>query len=225
MFKTNISPFLTIFAPTEPPKASAQSAKNPSSQIMQFSKRVTELSRLHGVDAKDVLFAMLITAGASTAEAFAVIYRPTVSTSAALSTKAANYIGSRPGLKRLIKHLDEQSTAANTDTNNTGQASTPARRRGRPRKDDETDAVTSDRPSLDYTDKDAVLQELARIAERCDKESDRLAALREISALQKMKADAAVDVERRVVFYVPLNYDRCEELRQLLAERANKSSS
>lgn len=190
---------------------------------MQFSKRVTELSRLHGVDAKDVLFAMLITAGASTAEAFAVIYRPTVSTSAALSTKASNYIGQRPGLKRLIKHLDEQSTTANTNANNTGQASTTARHRGRPRKDDGTD--TADRPSLDYTDKDAVLQELARIAERCDKESDRLAALREISALQKMKADAAVDVERRVVFYVPLTFDRCEELRQLLAERANKPSS
>ena len=74
---------------------------------MQFSKKISELARIHGVDPKDVLFAMLSTAGASVAEAFAAIYRPAVSTSSALSTKASNYIGQRPGLKRLIKQLDD----------------------------------------------------------------------------------------------------------------------
>lgn len=183
---------------------------------MQFSKNVTQLARLFGVDPKDVLFAMLATSGASTAESFAVIYRPTVSTSAALATKASNYIGQRPGLKRLIKELDAQkATAANTDN----EPSPAARRRGRPRKDD-TDGNTNnkgeDRPQLDYTDKDAVLQELARIAERCEKESDRLAAIREISSLQRMKEEAAVEDEKRVQFYIPLSYERAEELRQYL---------
>lgn len=176
---------------------------------MQFSKRVSELARLHGIEQKDVLFAMLATAGASTAEAFAVIYRPTVSTSAALSTKASNYIGQRPGLKRLIKQLDEErATPTDTDTQ-------PAKRRGRPRKDSST--PEEDTPTLDYTNKDAVLQELARIAERCEKESDKLAAIREISALQRMKQEAAVEDEKRVQFYIPLSYERAEELRQYLA--------
>lgn len=170
---------------------------------MQFSKRVSELARLHGIEQKDVLFAMLATAGASTAEAFAAIYRPTVSTSAALSTKASNYIGQRPGLKRLIKQLDEER-ATTTDNEQS------AKRRGRPRKDNST--PEEDAPTLDYTNKDAVLQELARIAERCEKESDKLAAIREISALQRMKQEAAVEDEKRVQFYIPLPIDKALEL-------------
>lgn len=181
---------------------------------MQFSKNVTQLARLYGVDPKDVLFAMLATSGASYAEAFAVIYRPTVSTSAALATKASNFIGQRPGLKRLIKELDSQHASTTDD-----EPSPAARRRGRPRKDD-TDGNTNnkgeDLPQLDYTDKDAVLQELARIAERCEKESDRLAAIREISSLQRMKEEAAVEDEKRVQFYIPLSYESAEELRQYL---------
>ena len=175
---------------------------------MQFSKKVSELARLHGIDAKDVLFAMLATAGASTAEAFAVIYRPTVSTSAALSTKASNYIGQRPGLKRLINQLDAERA---TPTDN----EQPAKRRGRPRK--EGSGQQEDRPLLDYTDKDALLQEYARIAERCEKESDRLSALNAIANLQRMKQEAAVEDEKWVRFYIPLSYERAEELRQYLA--------
>lgn len=177
--------------------------------IMQFSKHVSELARLHGVDPKDVLFAILQTSGASVAESFAVIYRPTVSTSAALQTKASNYIGRNPGLKKLIKHLEQQH---NTDNND----NTPTRKRGRPRKD--SNDPNNDTPELDYTDKDAVLKELARIAGRCEKESDRLAALREIGALQRMKSEAAVEDEKRVVFYVPLSFDRCNELLEYLAK-------
>lgn len=176
---------------------------------MQFSKNVTQLARLNGVDPKDVLFAILATSGASTAEAFAVIYRPTVSTSAALATKASNFIGQRPGLKKLIKELnDRNSTKSPDDT-------PPAKRRGRPRKDNNTD-LNSGMPELDYTDKDAVLKELARIAARCEKESDRLAAIREISSLQRMKDEAAVEDEKRVQFYIPLSYEGAEELRQYL---------
>lgn len=171
---------------------------------MQFSKKVSELARLHGVDPKDVLFAMLTTSGASTAEAFAVIYRPAVSTSAALSTKASNYIGSRPGLKRLIKHLDQERASTDSTTADS------TKKRGRPRKD--STEQKEDRPQLDYTDKDALLQEYARIAERCEKESDRLSALNAIANLQRMKSEAAVQEEKRVQFFIPLSYDRCDEL-------------
>ena len=94
----------------------------------------------------------------------------------------------------------------------------PTPKRGRPRKDAPTDSTPAqDTPRLDYTDKDAVLQELARIAERSEKESDKLAAIREISALQRMKQEAAVEDEKRVQFYIPLTYERAEELRQYLA--------
>lgn len=190
---------------------------------MQFSKRVNELSRLYAVEPKDVLFAMLSTAGASAAESFAVIYRPTVSTSAALATKASNYVAQRPGLRRLIKQLDlERPTTAQLNGVATSLNQTisdqPAKRRGRPRKDgDNPNNPQDDKPTLDYTDKDAVLQELARIAERCEKESDRLAAIREISSLQRMKQEAAIEDEKRVQFYIPLSYARAEELTEYLA--------
>lgn len=176
---------------------------------MQFSKHVSELARTHAVDPKDVLFAMLATAGASTAEAFAVIYRPTVSTSAALATRAANYVGQRPGLKRLIKFLDAER---NPPTDRAKKTSRP----GRPRKAPD-DQPTEDRPQLDYTDKDALLQEYARIAERCEKESDRLSALNAIAGLQRMKQEAKVEEEKRVQFYIPLSYERAEELTNYLA--------
>jgi len=175
---------------------------------MQFSKRVSELSRLYGIEPKDVLFAMLATSGASTAEAFAVIIRTTATTNSAISTRASQYIGQRPGLRKLIDEL-------NADQTDTEQ---PTKRRGRPRKDPPTDSTPEqDTPRLDYTDKDAVLQELARIAERSEKESDKLAAIREISALQRMKQEAAVEDEKRVTFWIPLTYERAEELRQYLA--------
>lgn len=174
---------------------------------MQFSKRVSELSRLYGIEPKDVLFAMLATCpGVSTVEAFAVIYKPTSTTNNAISTRASQYIGQRPGLRKLIDEL-------NAEQSDNPEQPTP--RRGRPRKDPPIDST--DTPRLDYTDKDAVLQELARIAERSEKESDKLAAIREISALQRMKQEAAVEDEKRVQFYIPLTYDRAEELRQYLA--------
>ncbi len=175
---------------------------------MQFSKRVSELSRLYGIEGKDVLFAMLATSGASTAEAFAAIYRPTCSTQNALQSRASNFIGQKPGLRKLIDELNAQQS------DNPDQ---PTKRRGRPRKDAATDIpINEDVPRLDYTDKDAVLQELARIAERSEKESDKLAAIREISALQRMKQEAAVEDEKRVQFYIPLSYARCDELLEYL---------
>lgn len=183
---------------------------------MQFSKKVSELARIHGVDPKDVLFAMLSTAGASVAESFAAIYRPTVSTSAALSTKASNYIGQRPGLKKLIKELnDQRATGTDSET-------TPAKRRGRPRKDGGDDpnnlSETDQEVIKEYLNKDSIIGKLVAIAERGEKESDRLAAIREISALQRMKQEAAVEDEKRVQFYVPLSYERAEELTAYLAE-------
>lgn len=170
---------------------------------MQFSKRVSELARQYAIEKKDVLFAMLATAGASTSESFAAIYRPTVSTSAALSTKASNYIGQRPGLKRLINQLDAER-ATTTDSEQ------PARRRGRPRKGD--DGQQEDKQLLDYTDKDAVLKEYADIVVTAEKVGDKLSALNGIATLQRMKQEAAVEDEKRVTFYIPLPYDKCDEL-------------
>lgn len=172
---------------------------------MQYSKRVSELARLHGIEQKDVLFAMLTTAGASASEAFAVIYRPSVSTSAALATKASNYIGQRPGLKRLIKQLDAER-AAPTDTEQ------PAKKRGRPRKEgNNAEAETNPDVVKEYLNKDSIIGKLVAIAERCEKESDKLAAIREISALQRMKQEAAVQDEKRVTFYIPLPIDKAIE--------------
>ena len=174
---------------------------------MQFSKRVSELSRLYGIQEKDVLFAILSTSpGVSTVEAFATIYRPTSTTNSSISAKASYHIGQRPGLRKLIDELNAQQ--ANPEE-------PAAKRRGRPRKDAATE-IAVDTPRLDYTDKDAVLQELARIAERSEKESDKLAAIREISALQRMKQEAAVEDEKRVTFYIPLSFERCAELLEYL---------
>ena len=184
---------------------------------MQFSKKVSQLSREYNIDPKEVLFAMLATAGATTAEAFAVIFRPATTTNAGLSTKASQYIGQRPGLRKL---MDELSKDPETDQ--------PKTKAGRPRKDKATE-IEDDTPLIDYTDKDALLKELARIAERSEKDGDKLAALREIGSLQRMKQEAAVEDEKRVTFYIPLSYDRCEELREYLsryfAEKDGKPTS
>lgn len=175
---------------------------------MQFSKRVSELARTHGVEALDVIFAVLVSSGiVSTIEAFAAVYRPKASTNAALSSRASNYIGQRPGLRRLIQDLDSQRT----DNADTGTA----KRRGRPRKN-RTESDKEDKPLLDYTDKDALLQEYARIAERCEKESDRLSALNAIANLQRMKQEAAVEDQKRTTYYIPYTYNKAEQLRRLL---------
>lgn len=171
---------------------------------MQFSKRVSELSRLYAIEPKDVLFAMLATSGASTAEAFAVIYRPAVSTSAALATKASNYIGLKPGLRKLI---DELNARISDDMN---QPTT--KRRGRPRKATGAESLTDDRQPLDYTDKDAVLKEYADIVVTAEKVGDKLSALNGIATLQRMKQEAKIEEEKRTHFYIPLSYDRCDEL-------------
>lgn len=172
---------------------------------MQFSKRVSELSRLYSIDPKDVLFAMLSTTDASTAEAFAVIYRPACSTSNALSSKASQYIGQKPGLRKLIDELSAEQS------DNPDQ---PTKRRGRPRKD----AATKPDPIeiLDYTDKDAVLKEYADIVVTAEKVGDKLSALNGIATLQRMKQEAKIEEEKRVQFYIPLSYTRCDELLEYL---------
>lgn len=171
---------------------------------MQFSKKVSQLSREYNIDPKDVLFAMLATAGASTAEAFAVIFRPAATTNASLSSKASQYIGQRPGLRKLMDELSKDPETNQTKT-----------KAGRPRKK-QTQEEEPDTPSLDYTDKDAVLKWLAIKAERAEKESTQIAAINAISNLQRMKQEAAVEDEKRVTFYIPLSYDRCEELMRYL---------
>lgn len=170
---------------------------------MQFSKKVSQLSREYNIDPKDVLFAMLATSGASTAEAFAVIFRPAATTNNALSTKASQYIGQRPGLRKL---MDELSKDPETDQ--------PKTKAGRPRKKQAQEE--EEQPMLDYTDKDAVLKWLAIKAERAEKESTQIAAINAISNLQRMKQEAAVEDEKRVAFYIPLSYDRCDELLEYL---------
>lgn len=180
---------------------------------MQFSKRVSELSRLNNIDPKDVLFAMLATSGASTAEAFAVIYRPTVSTANAISAKASQYIGQRPGLRKLMEELQAQRAETNPDA---------PKKRGRKPKD--TDTEEKKKPALDYTDKDAVLQEYAEIVGSAEKIGDKLSALNGIANLQRMKQEAKVEEEKRVTFYVPLSYARCDELLQYLARYYSEKS-
>lgn len=193
---------------------------------MQFSKRVSELARSYNVEPKEVLFALLISAGASNAEAFAVIFRPPTATTASLNTRCSNYIGQRPPLRRLINELLNEAKPI-TDNGAEPQPLIKKSKAGRPIKDktDKADVVIDENtPSLDYTDKDAVLKELALIAERCEKDSDRLAALREISALQRMKAEAAVEEKKAVQFYVPRSYIYCDRLLSLLEEwKANNS--
>lgn len=170
---------------------------------MQFSKKVSQLSRDYNIDPKDVLFAMLATSGASTAEAFAVIFRPAATTNAGLSSKASQYIGQRPGLRKL---MDELSKDPETDQ--------PKTKAGRPRKQQSQEE--EQQPILDYTDKDAVLKEYAGIAVSAEKIGDKLSALNGIANLQRMKQEAAVEDEKRVTFYIPLSYDRCDELTEYL---------
>ena len=179
---------------------------------MQFSKKVSQLSREYNIDPKDVLFAMLTTAGASVAESFAVIFRPAATTNNALSSKASQHIGQRPGLRSLMDELSKDP-----ETNQ------PKTKAGRPRKQ-QTEEAEEDSPFIDYTDKDALLKELAKIAERSEKDGDKLAALREIGSLQRMKQEAAVEDEKRVTFYIPLSYDRCEELREYLSRYFNENN-
>ncbi len=181
---------------------------------MQFSKRVSQLARAYNIDPKDVLFAFLITSGATTAEAFAVIHRPAATTNAALSTRASNHIGQRPGLQKLIAELETDPD------NNTDQ---PTTRRGRPRTRTTTQQTEDNPEVLDYTDKDAVLKEYAKAVGEAEKISDKLSALNGIANLQRMKQEAKVEEEKRVIFYVPLSYERCEELTEYLAKYFSKN--
>lgn len=184
---------------------------------MQFSKKVSGLARLYGIEPKDVLFAMLATSGATAAESFAVIFRPVSTTTNTLASKASQYIGQRPGLRKLIDELNAKQSD-NPDE--------PAKRRGRPRTKDEQQ---QEKQLLNYSDKDAVLKEYADIAVTAEKISDKLTALNGIANLQRMKQEAKVEEEKRVTFYIPLTYDKAEELRQYLAryyaERDGKEES
>lgn len=183
---------------------------------MQFSKKVSELARLHGLDPKDVLFAMLITAGASVAESFAVIYRPPASTTAGLTTKASNFIGSRPGLRRLIKAMDEDKIKISA-----GDAS-PAKRRGRPRKDDANSSPVAPSPApaeIDYTDKGQMLREAWEQYQGATTEAVKAKWYGIIIDLQRMDKEQNLDEKKQVLFYIPLTFDKCSELLELLKDR------
>lgn len=189
---------------------------------MQFSKRVSELARNNGITPQDVLFAMLITSGASAAEAFAVIYHPATSTTSGLSAKASNYIGQRPGLKRAIKQLDAERVATSGP-----DSPEPVKRRGRPRKADKEGAVTPT-PEIDYTNKEAMLREAWEQYQGATTEAVKAKWYGIIVDLQRMDKEQTAAEEKRVHFFVPLGYERAEELRQYLtryyAERDGKPS-
>lgn len=172
---------------------------------MQFSKRVSELSRLNNIDPKDVLFAMLATSGASTAEAFAVIYRPAISTASALSSKASQYIGQRPGLRKLIDEL-QAAQASHTEQS--------TKKRGRPRKGEQPEVMP--RPEIDYTNKDEMLKEAWEQYQGATTEAVKTKWYAIIVDLQRMKQEQNTAEEKRVQFYIPLSYARCDELLEYL---------
>ena len=147
---------------------------------------------------------MLTASGASVAESFAVIFRPAATSNASLSAKASAYIGQRPALRRLIDDL--------LPTDDDGTTKSKA---GRPRKDSAVPSV-AEVPEIDYRDKEALLKELAILAGRAEKDSDRLAAIREIGAFQRMKSEAKIEEDKRVCFYVPLSNSHCEALTSYL---------
>ncbi len=181
---------------------------------MQFSKKVAQLARTYNLDPKDVLYAMLITSGASVAESFAIIYRPPSSSNAALVSRASQYTSQRPALARLIEQIDmERARTQQTNQTDTTQHHT---KRGRPRK--APISQPDDAPSIDYRNKDVLLQELAKVAERSEKDSDKLSAFRTIAELQRMKQEQDTAAEKTVYFYIPLDYDKAEELRAYLAK-------
>lgn len=168
---------------------------------MQFSKRVSELSRLNNIDPKDVLFAILATSGASTAEAFAVIYRPAISTTSALSTKASQYIGQRPGLRKLIDELQAAQASG---------AEQPSKRRGRPRKGEAVEVIP--RAEIDYTNKDEMLKEAWEQYQGATNEATKTKWYAIIVDLQRMKQEQNTAEEKKVTFYIPLSVERCIEL-------------
>lgn len=167
---------------------------------MQFSKKVSTLSREYNIDPKDVLFAMLATSGASTAEAFAVIFRPATSTNAGLSSKASQHIGQRPGLRKL---MDELSKDPETDQ--------PKAKAGRPRKELTPETITPT-PAIDYTNKDEMLKEAWTQYQGATTEAIKTKWYAIIVDLQRMKQEQNTAEEKRVTFYVPYSYERCDEL-------------
>jgi hypothetical protein len=176
---------------------------------MQFSKYTGELSRRFNVGAKEIYFAMLIAAGASKAEAYAIVYRPTISTNQAMSKKAGLLIQQNPGLDRLITYLCRQL--------GTGQQTTPTPTK--PAADQPTTPAKPTNPRdeipFDYTDKDAILLEMARETMNTTG-TDRVRALRELAEQQLMKQEKNFNEEKRVHFYIPLSYERAEELTEYL---------
>lgn len=184
---------------------------------MQFSKKVSQYMRLYNLESKDVFFALLTSAGATAAESFAVIFRPANTTNASLSSKASQYVGQRPGLRKL---MDELSKDPETDQ--------PKTKAGRPRKDPTPEHVTP-APEIDYTNKDEMLREAWEQYRGATTDAIKAKWYAIIVDLQRMKQEQNTTEEKRVTFYIPLSYDRCEELRQYLtryyAERDGKPMS
>lgn len=180
---------------------------------MQFSKFVSSLARTYNLDHKDVFLAILIAGGATAYESYSVVFRPKSSTNTQLSSLASKHISDRPNINRLIGDLRRPAMGDSADQSNT---ITPPKRRGRPRKEEETAPELSE--LLDYTDKDAILREYAGVFLRAEKPSDKLTALNNIANLQRMKQEAKVEEEKRVMFYIPLSYEHCDLLLERLGE-------
>ena len=183
---------------------------------MQFSKKVSQLSREYNIDPKDVLFAMLATSGASVAESFSVIFRPATTTNAGLSSKASQYIGQRPGLRKL---MDELSKDPETEQ--------PKTKAGRPRKEPTPKTITPT-PAIDYTNKDEMLREAWMQYQGATTEAIKTKWYAIIVDLQRMKQEQNTAEEKRVNYWIPLSYDRCDELlgylRRYYAEKGRESA-
>lgn len=170
---------------------------------MEFSYKVTKLAKDFAVEPKDVLFAMLLNSGASVAEAYAVIYRPNITTNNSLTTKARATIAEKPNFDRLIEKL-RGSTATATPVK---QKSTLMKRQSE---------IAEQKNKM--LQKDTLLLEYAEIALNAQKDEVKMKAMDSISNLMRMKNEEVIEQDKRITFYIPLDYKNCDRLFEYLEQ-------
>ena len=164
---------------------------------MQYSNYVSSLADAFNIEVEDVLFALLASSGAEYGESYAMIFRRSHLPDKKINEESKKILRSKPGIARLISHLQRKKTPTHKDVLTDDQQPSHKKNRG-------WDENLTDTENLEKIIRDEI---------------PKLEGKDKISTAVSFVKLRGVDVEKkeRLIFYLPLRCDMCE-----YRENANK---
>ena len=164
---------------------------------MQTSKTVRGYMQVFLLTEQEAYMAMLIAAGATQGEAFAVSMSCMGSSVEILDSRASELMRRKKGIKELASRLTDITVVGSTDADALKKS---PKKKGK---------KNLDETNFDPTNKDNIISILAQQLQNSTSPKEKADIAVKIADLQRMKQDENKDETELVRFYLPITCKRC----------------